>query len=414
MKFPNKQNFTTIISRGSVAVLAIVIFAIFAATLPAFAQTEHVLFSFCPTGGWCPGGEVPEGVIADSAGNLYGTTYYGGTGVGGVAFRWTPSGEESTLYNFTRAGDNGWRPEGPLIVDQQGNLYGATSDGGANSIHFRIGDGTTFKLSPDGTETTLYNFGAYKTDGAQPEAGLVRDAKGNFYGTTFWGGVNLYGTVFGITFDGVETILHEFANDSVDGINPTTSLVMDHSGNLYGTTQSGGSHGIGTVFEVTAAGSYSILYNFNPAQGDGVLPIGGLTLDSQGNIYGTTFRVGDVEGQTGGGTVFKLTPGSNGSWTRTTLYKFSQQPGTCQNPQSNLLFDAQGNLYGTASYGGTWGGGCAFKLSPNGKLTVLHAFGASGDGIAPVGNIVFFQGNLFGTTVAGGAYSEGTIFEVTP
>ena len=186
------------------------------------------------------------------------------------------------------------------------------------------------------------------------------------------------------------------------------------AGNLYGTTASGGAHNIGTIFELSANGDYSTLYNFDTAQGDGVLPIGGLSLDSKGNLYGTTYRIGNVEGETGGGTVFKLTPGSNGSWTETIRYKFSQQPGTCQNPQSNILFDAQGNLYGTAAYGGKWGGGCAFRISPAGKLTILHAFGESGDGIAPGGNIVFFHGNLFGTTGAGGAYAQGTVFRITP
>jgi uncharacterized repeat protein (TIGR03803 family) len=217
---------------------------------PANAQTETVIYSFCPTGGWCAGGAHPyTGVIADSAGNLYGVTYYGGTGVGGIAFKVTPSGQESLLYNFTREPYNGWQSQSQLIPDKQGNLYGTTSKGGTNSIHFYTCDGTAFKLSPDGTETTLYNFGAYKTDGAQPGAGLVMDASGNFYGTTFYGGISLYGTIFRLSPDGVETMLHNFANDSTDGGYPTASLIMDSSGNLYGTTESGGSGGGGTVSE---------------------------------------------------------------------------------------------------------------------------------------------------------------------
>jgi uncharacterized repeat protein (TIGR03803 family) len=379
----------------------------------ASAQTETVLYSFCPTGGWCAGGAGPESVIADSAGNLYGITVRGGTGVGGIAFKITPSGQESLLYDFTREPYNGWQPEGPLILDKQGNLYGTTSNGGTNSIHFRIGDGTAFKLSPDGTETTLYNFGAYKTDGAQPGAGLVMDARGNFYGTTFWGGTNLYGTVFRLTPDGVETILHNFAYGSTDGGNPTASLIMDSSGNLYGTTEVGGSGGGGTVFEITAGGSYSILHNFTGGLSDGVGPLASLTLDSRGNLYGATYGGGAYHGAYFGGTVFKLSPGSNGSWNETILYSFGQQTGSCVNPWSNVLFDAKGNLYGTASYGGTWGGGCAYELSPAGKLTLLHAFGEGNDAAFPSGAIMFYRGSLYGAA-GGGAYAEGTVFKITP
>jgi uncharacterized repeat protein (TIGR03803 family) len=381
----------------------------------ASAQTESVIYSFCPNGGWCAGGAAPESLIADSAGNLYGNTYYGGTGVGGVAFKITPSGQESVLYNFTRAAHNGWQSQGQLILDKQGNLYGTTSKGGANSIHFYIGDGTVFKLSPDGTETTLYNFGAYKFDGAQPGAGLVMDAGGNFYGTTFWGGINLYGTVFRLSPDGVETILHNFANDSTDGGLPAASLILDSSGNLYGTTSSGGSGGGGTVFEITAEGSYSILHNFDfdGAQRDGIGPLTSLTLDSQGNLYGTTYRGGAYDNNQDGGTVFKLNPGSNGSWNETILYNFGQQTGSCQEPWSNVVFDAKGNLYGTTIYGGNWAGGCAYELSPAGKLTILHAFGKGDDAAYPSGSIVFSKGSLYGAA-SGGAYAEGAVFKFTP
>jgi len=378
---------------------------------PASAQTETVLYSFCPTGGWCAGGAGPDGgVIADSAGNLYGTTVYGGKGVGGVAFEVSATGEESLLYKFSAAPPYGSEPEGQLILDQQGNLYGTTSRGGTNSIHLPRGDGTVFELSPDGTETTLYNFGAFKTDGAEPTAGLVMDASGNFYGTTYYGGTDIYGTIFRVSPEGEENILHDFANDSSDGGNPDSSLIMDNKGNLYGTTESGGSNGAGTVFELTAEGSYSILRNFGGGNGDGALPLSSLTLDSQGNLYGTTYFGGSGDG----GTVFKLSPGSNGSWNQTILYNFAQQTGGCEYPVSNLLFDATGNLYGTASSGGAWKGGCAYELSPAGKLTILHTFGEGDDGSGPGGNIVFFQGNLFGTTYSGGAYAEGTVFKITP
>lgn len=379
------------------------------------APIESVIYSFCPGGGWCGGGAVPVGgLIADSAGNLYGTTFYGGAGVGGVAFKVTPKGDESLLYTFTRASYGGWGSESTLTMDKQGNLYGTTDMGGTNSYHVPRGDGTAFKLSPDGTETTLYNFGADSTDGVAPVGGLVRDDQGTLYGTTYIGGVYTWGTVFRITPDGVETVLHNFNYGTADGGNPWASLVIDNNGNLYGTTQFGGYQkdvlGGGTVFEVTADGTYEVLHIFN-TQGDGVDPTASLTLDRQGNLYGTTYL---SNGANGAGTVFKLSPGSNGSWNETILYNFNSQAGTCQNPASNVLFDAKGNLYGTTRNGGAWGGGCAYKISPAGKLTILHAFGEGVDGASPIGNLVFSQGNLYGTTDAGGAYAEGAVFKITP
>ena len=379
---------------------------------PASAQTETVLYSFCPKGGGCPDGKNPGGLSADSAGNLYGATAYGGTGNGGVAFKLTPLGQESLLYTFSRAPYFGWQPTGQFIMDKQGNLYGTTSMGGTNSLHFQVGDGIAFKLSPDGTETTLYNFGAYSTDGASPSAGLVMDASGNFYGTTELGG-NRYGTIFRLTPDGVETILHTFANDDTDGGYPSSSLVMDKNGNLYGTTSSGGSGGSGTVFEITAEGGYQILHSFAGGS-DGALPIASLTLDSKGNLYGTTYRANGLcctnHDQ---GTVFELTPGSDGSWQETVLYNFIQQGDSCQQPASNIVFDRNGNLYGTTNQGGAWKGGCLFEITPAGKLTILHTFGDGDDAANPYGNIVFSHGNLYGTA-GGGAYGEGAVFKFTP
>jgi uncharacterized repeat protein (TIGR03803 family) len=186
-------------------------------------------------------------------------------------------------------------------------------------------------------------------------------------------------------------------------------IIIDKSGNLFGTTSSGGSNGRGTVFEITAAGSYRILYSF-PALKDGNGPVSSLTLDSQGNLYGIT----DGGGLYAEGTVFKLTAGSNGSWQETILYSFPKQAGSCQNPFSNIVFDANGNLYGTTLNGGTWGVGCVYEMSPAGEFTVLHEFGESTDGGAPFGNLVFSQGSLYGTTSGGGENSQGTIFKVTP
>jgi uncharacterized repeat protein (TIGR03803 family) len=241
---------------------------------------------------------------------------------------------------------------------------------------------------------------------------MVMVANGDFYGTTYIGGVYSWGTIFRLTPEGVETVLHDFANDSTDGGNPWASLIMDNKGNLYGTTRSGGTgslNGGGTVFEVTAEGSYSILHNFAGYPSDGSFATGSLTLDSQGNLYGATYYGGAY----GKGTVFKLAPGANGSWKETVLYNFTKQTDSCWWPFSNVVFDAKGNLYGTTFYGGTWGQGCVYEINPAGELTVLHAFGKGSDGAQPYGNIVLSQGNLYGTTDAGGAYAAGTVFKIT-
>lgn len=418
MKLPSRQDLSQRIACGAVAVLATVLLTTLVAPSPALAQTETVLYSFCSVGN-CTDGAVPVGgLIADTAGNLYGATLYGGASAvdsgfgGGAVFKLTPAGDESVLYTLHDGFPlDGYWPHGTLTMDAQGNLYGTTERGGAHSIHVPRGDGIAFKVSPDGTETILYNFGAYKIDGVDPLAGMVVDAKGNLYGTTNIGGVYTAGTLFRLTPEGVETVLHNFDDVATDGGYPQASLTVDHNGNLYGTTV--GFSSTGTVFELTAEGSYQILHKFAGGFGpDGSAPLASLTLDSQGNLYGTTSH-GGSGGYPDDGTVFKLTPGSNGSWQETILYNFTQQSG-CQNPFGNVVFDSHGNLYGTAANGGAWGGGCVYKISPAGKLTIVHSFGEGTDGAQPSGNLLFSQGNLYGTTSAGGANSQGTVFKVTP
>jgi uncharacterized repeat protein (TIGR03803 family) len=413
------MNFTLIgrlalrIAHGAVAALALTLFASLAATRPAFAQTESVLYSFCSAAN-CADGVGPDGgLIADSAGNLYGLTFLGGAANGGVVFKLTPTGEESVLYSFFTA-PGGYDAEGQLTMDEQGNLYGTTGKGGSNRRSVQGGDGTVFKLTPDGTETTLYNFGATSADGIEPVSGLVMDGNGNLYGTTYLGGMYGVGTVFRVTPEGVETVLHTFVNNETDGSFPWAALILDNDGNLYGTTrQTGGSrslYGGGTVFEVTAEGSYKILHTFAGYPSDGSFPTASLTLDSQGNLYGATYSGGAL----GEGTVFKLTPGSNGSWNETILYNFNRQAASCQGPYSNLVFDAKGNLYGTTFYGGAWGNGCIYKISPAGKLTIVHAFGEEPDGAWPFDNLLSSQDNLYGVTEIGGQNSGGTVFKFTP
>jgi uncharacterized repeat protein (TIGR03803 family) len=262
-------------------------------------------------------------------------------------------------------------------------------------------------------------------DGAYPEAGLLMDAQGNFYGTTFGGGAYGQGTVFKVTADGAETVLHSFAGG--DGSGPIAGLVMDAQGNLYGTTSTGGItnpncaySGCGVVFEITPSGTETVLYSFTGGA-DGNYPIGGLARDTQGNLYGTT-RAGGCYRRfgLGCGTVFEVTP----SGEFTVLYGFPPTDnGHPTGANGDLVMDAQGNLYGTTQYDGPkrcpfrnfYGCGTVFEVTPNGTQIVLHTFSGGADGRWPVAGLVQDpQGNFWGTTFNGGPYRQfGVVFEVT-
>jgi uncharacterized repeat protein (TIGR03803 family) len=242
----------------------------------------------------------------DAAGNLYGTTYYGGAYFGGTVFKLDTSGTETVLYNFT--GADGLDPDGGLILDKAGNLYGTASSGGAG------GFGTVFKLNTSGM-TVLYSFTG-GADGSNPSSGLVMDAAGNFYGTTVFGGgygcrSNCGGTVFMVDKTGKETVLYSFLGGT-DGNNPYSGLVRDAAGNLYGTTLYGGGdgcagRGCGTVFMVDKTGKEIILHSFTGGT-DGGSP--GDLVRAAGNLYGITKYGGNLSCNppNGCGVVFKVTP----------------------------------------------------------------------------------------------------------
>jgi len=373
------------------------------ATQSAQAQTFTVLYTFTNTAN----GEQPDaGLVFDEAGDLYGTTQYGGTNGGfGTVFKLTPADDESVLVSFAGTPD-AEDPYSGLIRDKAGNFYGTTLYGGV-----RGGFGTVFKLNSAGKERILHSF-AGTPDGEDPRSTLIQNAAGNLYGTTQYGGTQGgFGTVFRLGPKGKLTLLHSFAG-TPDGEDPYAGLVADTAGNLYGTTLYGGTNGgFGTVFKLGAKGKLKLLYSFAGTP-DGADPLAGMIRDAAGNLYGTT-QYGGTNG--GYGTVFKL--GAKGKLTL--LHSFAGMPDG-QNPYASLVRDAAGNLYGTTFYGGTFGYGTVFKLSRNGKLKILHSFNPSPDGSHPIAGLVLDNaGNLYGTTSDGGDLNCGfsgcgTVFKVTP
>ena len=250
-----------------------------------------VLYSF--TGG--TDGRFPNsGLIADSSGNLYGTTGLGGAFGQGVIFKITPSGQESVLYSFT-GGSDGGQPWGRLLRDSQGNFFGTTYADGQLQLSF----GVVFKLSPSGVLTTLYSFTG-GADGGHPNGDLIADTQGNLYGTTPAVSHGAHGTVFKVSQQGAFTLLHSFSG--ADGFSPRSGLIMDAAGNLYGTTFSGGTANDGVVYKLNTDGTETVLHSFTGNEGS--FPVGGLVFDAAGNLYGTTAYGGTSDN----GVVFKLTP----------------------------------------------------------------------------------------------------------
>jgi uncharacterized repeat protein (TIGR03803 family) len=308
---------------------------------------EKVLHNFSQFGG---DGAFPfyGTLVRDSSGNLYGTTYVGGIDgqfCCGTVFKVTSSGKETVLYRFPATNGDGF-PQSGLVRDSSGNLYGTTPNGGTSNA------GTVFQVDSTGKKTVLYNF-TDSTDGGDPAAGLIRDAAGNLYGTTIQGGSSFAGTVFKVDPAGKETVLYNFAGSS-DGGSPEAGVIRDAHGNLYGTTNLGGTGGAGTVFKVDTQGQETVLHNFT-AGNDGWLPSGGsLVRDSAGNLYGTAPQ----GGSTNFGVVFKIDAKGN----ETILHTFSGSDGKI--PYGTLVLDKAGNLYGTTYQGGAYGGGVVFKIAP--------------------------------------------------
>lgn len=321
---------------------------------------EGVLYNFTNT----PDGENPRGgLLHDRAGNLYGTTGGGGSFGFGSVFKLDKTGKVTVVFSFP-GGLSGSAPNGDLVGDAAGNLYGTTTFGGSSNCG--DGCGIVFKVDHTGNESVLYTFlgGYLGPDGAWPSAGVIRDQAGNLYGTTSWGGPSSYGTVFKVT-GGQVTLLHGFS-DVPDGRYPYhAALIEDAAGNLYGTTEGGGQNtcgtslGCGLVFKIDRAGTETVLYRFVGSP-DGAAPVGGLTLDSAGNLYGTTGSDGSAGCFLGCGTVFKL----DTAGTLTVLHSFTGK-NDGGSPGGHLVVDSSGNVYGTTSGGGRSGLGVVFKITPN-------------------------------------------------
>jgi uncharacterized repeat protein (TIGR03803 family) len=424
------------------------------ATVPAhLTASESVLYNFATSS--LQGSNPYAGLLRDKAGVLYGTTVSGGASGDGTVYRIGANGGETVLYSFT--GPDGANPYGGVIADDQGNLYGTTYGGGAS------GAGVVFKLDRSGVETVLYSFTG-GADGGNPHGGVVRDAQGNLYGTTEYGGISCLpnnpfgpptppcGVVFKLDTAGNETVLYSFVIGS--GVNPPSGLTMDAAGNFYGVSQDdGGSYGY--IFKVDAAGQFSVFYEFASIIGpmspfaaptpdgagnlygtttaifggsgtvyklssagvettllifpggiDSAQPYGSVVFDAEGNLYGTTYNTPSSFGPAGPGTVYKLTPGG----TYTTLYGFSGGADG-GHPTDTLVIDSAGNLYGTASTGGEANAGVVFKVDLSGAETVLYSFLEAPGGTTPSGPVTRVgSGELFGTTSAGGAYGAGTVY----
>jgi uncharacterized repeat protein (TIGR03803 family) len=426
------KSFWTAVSKALAVIAVTLIMALIMAPGASATVTYKVLHQFNGTDGSDP---AYGSLIFDAVGNLYGTTARGGAFGNGTVFELAPNADgtwtEAVLYSFTGGGD-GPIPVAGVTFDTRGNLYGTAANGGA------YGNGAVFELTPnaDGTwtETVLYNFTG-GSDGQFPGGSLTFDATGILYGTTSHGGAYGYGAVFKLTpnSDGTwtESVLHSFK--TVSNGNAGGKLVFDAAGNLYGTTNGeDNSTCCGLVYELirqkSGSWQYKILHRFTSTDHAGFSPAS-LVLDQEGSVYSAAAWGGGGNGCGWGGcgTVFKLTPGSDGKWREHVLYRF--KGGTdAEEPTAGVVLDASGNIWGTTLHGGGgpcsdfWGGsgcGTVYKLIPNPKggwiEYVVHRFRGPAGGNPWGGLVVDGNGNIFGAASGEGTSgSPGSVFEITP
>ena len=377
-------------------IVAVILLILVGHAFTANAQTETILYSF--VGSPNDGNQPYAGLVQGRDGNFYGTTYNGGTNNHGIVFRITPGGIETNLHTF---GDANVNFANGLVQGSDGNFYGTTYQGGTNGV------GSVFRISPAGVYTNFHSFGSSPTDGRQPFAALVQGSDSNFYGTTYYGGTNGVGTVFRLTLAGNYTILYSFVGFPNDGAQPEAALIQASDGNFYGTTIAGGTNGLGTVFRFSPGGGETNLYTFGGSPTDGNEPNAGLVQGTDGNLYGTTYG----GGSNNVGTAFRISLGGN----YTSLYSFGSSPGDGNFIGAGLLQGSDGNFYGTTILGGANHQGTVFRISPAGNYTNLYSFSASAsDGHQPYAALVQgIDGNFYGTTTIGGTNNVGTVFRLT-
>ena len=369
-----------------------------------------------PTVQYVSTGTAPQApLFLGNDGFLYGTTSTGGTAGLGTAFRMSGGGTLTTLANFYgngNSGTDGSGPQGSLAQGPDGNYYGTTNSGGAG------GFGSIFKLTPAGTMTTLLSFGSTTNPflGSNPINGLTLGADGSLYGVTQNGGSSSFGTIFKVTTSGAFTSLVSFTGTTGAnlGSSPRGNLVLANDGNFYGTTFSGGAGGFGTVFKMTPAGVLTTLVQFTGVTGaaQGSAPNGGVVQGSDGNFYGTT----STGGTNNLGTVFMMTP--QGALTTLVHFSGTFAPAPGSSPKGSLVQGMDGALYGTTTAGGLGGGfGTTFKMTPAGVFTIMASFtGTTGSAPAATPNgglVALADGSLYGTTSSGGINNQGTVFKVT-
>jgi uncharacterized repeat protein (TIGR03803 family) len=321
------------------------------------------------------------------------------------------------LHQFNPNNGDGYFPEGGVVFDRQGNLYGTTGDGGLETC-LAQGCGTVWELTPDPdgswTENLIHKFDG--SDGAFPANFLVFDTQGNLYGTASTRGSYSLGAIFELTPSGgiwTESTLHQFTGGWDGAGNPGSELSIDNGGHIYGSTASGGAYGEGVVFALAEPESGEIVLHAFTGGADGATPLGPLTFDASGNIYGTA-----AAGGSGYGLVFKLTPNKfNAGWTETVLYTFAYQDRI--QPSGGVIFDAAGNLYGATAYGGARNLGAVYKLTHQADdswgPSLLYSFAGPPDGEEAYTPLIFDNaGNLYGTTNGGGPLLDGTVFKLTP
>ena len=401
--------------KSSVLRLACAVSVMFGTLLARASSPETVLYAFRAAPGACPEG----GLVFDEIGNLYGST----EGCGN---------SNPTIFEMSRGEDGTWSlitlfedlmgGTSNVVLDSSGNLYGTSYGAGDQGI------GAVFELvkgsNGQWTENILYSFGSYPGDGTRPRAGVVFDSKGNVYGTTTEGGTYGIGTAFELMPNGQggwsESLLYSFTGGA-DGSAPSSGLTIGSAGRLYGTTSLGGLKNTGTVFEITPTLDgwiQNVIHSFGDRI-DGQNPMGGVTFDTFGNLYGTTFDGGSI----GFGTVFELTP-TGGDWSEAIIHRFNPASGDGTNPSAPITIDSTGTLYGVTPSGGAYGSGTAFRLTAdsNGKWVKSGQYNFSGrtDGGLPTGSLTLDQfGDIFGATISGGiggcaGYSDGcrVIFEI--